>query len=174
MRNRFWRRNKSRIIFGTLIVGSLALNHKGIARNMTNMENMRIELERQANYQTMLEMSEDNLAEQAKIADARLSRGCIPVVDPNSKKVGEFTYFNLVPLQKAAPVRDRTNKSYLVAGTCVVGANGETAILRENQEGTPVALDIAAGGSKELVDKNIRRIAGSKARVYWNTPIKEQ
>lgn len=169
---RFWRRNQKNIIFGTLILGSLALNHGDIGRNMSNISQMRAELEKQANNQTKLELNEENIAAQAVIANTRLKRGCIPVVDPHSKQIDGFTYFNLVPLQKEAPVRDRTNSSYLVSGTCVVGANGETAILEENNQGVPVALNIAAGGSKELVDKNIRRIAGSKAKVFWNTPTK--
>ena len=173
IKRRTWRRNKSKIIFGALILGSLAFSHNDISRNMAGMQQMRADLEKQANDQTKLELNEENIQAQSVIADSRLKRGCIPMVDPNPKVIDGFTYFNLVPLQKEAPVRDRTNKSYLVAGTCVVGANGETAILQENNEGVPVALNIAVGGSKELVDKNIRRIAGAKAKVFWNTPIKE-
>jgi|GEM_PF-6891497 hypothetical protein len=168
---RQWRRNRKNIIFGILMVGSLAVNHQSIGQNMESMRSLRQELEIQQNNQTRLELNEEAIAAMAKIASSRLTRGCVPVVDPRYKEIKGYRYFNLVPLQKEKPVRDRTNKSFLVAGTCVVGANGETAILEENEEGIPVARNIAAGGSKELVDRNIKRLAGARAKVFWNSPI---
>ncbi|MEL6166677.1 MAG: hypothetical protein AAFR37_24030 [Cyanobacteria bacterium J06628_3] len=117
-----------------------------------------------------LQQNEEMLKAQSKIANSRMERGCVPVVDPEFKTINGFKYFNLVTLQKGQPVRDRTNQTYLPAGTVVCGANGDTAELVLNDEGVPVAQNFAVGGSKALVEKNVQRFAGSTAKVFWNTP----
>ncbi len=167
---RFWRKNKATVIFGALAIASLALNLGDIKHNMDSMSKMKADIESQANAQTKLELGEEAIAAQSKVANARLERGCIPVIDTLTRVVEGIEYVDLVPLQPGEPVLDRKNKSNLVAGTCVVGANGETSILENNVSGVPVAANLAVGGSHQLVLANVRRIAGSEAKVYWNTP----
>jgi hypothetical protein len=111
--------------------------------------------------QIRIEQNDEIDQKRAAIANARMKRGCVLVVDSQSAK-------NLVTLVEGQPVRDRVNKSNLSQGLTVCGANGETAVLRNNKDGIPVISDIAVG-DRELVYKNLSRIRGAK--VFYNTPV---
>jgi hypothetical protein len=166
---RFWRRNGKNVVFGVLIVGSLAFQRNDIGRNMATMGQMKQELEMQTNQQTKLELGQENLEAQAKIANARLKTGsCTPVVDAKTVTTDakKRKVFNLAPLQVGKSVNDRGNLTKLVPGTCVIGAFGETGIIQSDW----TVGEIAVGGDKKLIDKTINAIAGRSAVVYRLTP----
>jgi hypothetical protein len=160
MISRTWRKHKTSIIFGGLILVSAVFSigdmidkasRLGALREQTNQtmfENLRIQ-----------QNNESDVTLRA-IANERMKRGCILVVDNSSAK-------NLSALTEGKPVIDRKTKSYLPVGVTVCGANGETGVLRNNLEGVPVISDIAVG-DRELVYKNLQKIRGAK--VYYNTP----
>lgn len=159
-RNKFWRKNKAIAIFGGLTIVSALFSIGDMASKGARLSQMRSDLTQKTFDQIELEQNDELSQKQAAIANSRMQRGCVLVVDAKSAK-------NLVTLNEGQPVRDRTNTSYLPAGVTICGANGETAILRRNAEGIPVISEIAVG-DRELIYKNLRRIRGAK--VYYNTP----
>ncbi len=160
MSNRFWRKNKTTVVFGVLFVGALGLSAGDIGNKMQSISEDRQQIAAQDRKQAMLEQGEEYDEAKAKIANARMKRGCILVVDLRTAK-------NLTTLVEGQPVRDRTTKAYLPAGVTVCGANGETAVIRQNQDGVPVISDIAVG-DRELVYKNLKNVRG--ARVFYSVP----
>ena len=110
-----------------------------------------------------LEESAETAKVRAVIAIQRYKDGCTIVVVANSPR-------NLASLVKGQPVLDRTSKAYLPEGTVVCDANGNTAVLKNNVEGVPVADDFAFTGDRQLALNLIRKIHG--ARVYYNTPAR--
>ncbi|MBD2771125.1 hypothetical protein [Iningainema tapete] len=159
-RNKFWRKNKTIIIFGGLIAISALFSIGDMMDKGARLSQMRATITQSTFDQMQLEQNDEFSQKQANIANARMRRGCILVVDATSAK-------NLVTLPEGQPVKDRANKSYLPAGVTVCGANGETAVLRRNAQGVPVISEIAVG-DRELVYENLKRIRGAK--VYYNTP----
>ena len=160
MRNRFWRRNKSAIIFGTLIAVTIGLSINDIKDKSARLGKVRADVTANTFNQLSIEQNDELDRKKALIANARMERGCVLVVDGATAK-------NLVTLVEGQPVKDRANKSNLSPGTTVCGANGETGVLRNNTQGIPVIADIAVG-DRELVYKNLARIRGAK--VFYNTP----
>lgn len=158
--NKFWRKNKTVIIFGGLIAISTLFSIGDMVDKSARLSQMRSEITQSTFDQIRLEQNDEFSQKQAEIANARMKRGCVLVVDATSAK-------NLVTLNEGQPVRDRANKSYLPAGVTICGANGETAVLRRNAQGIPVIGDLAVG-DRELIYENLKRIRGAK--VYYNTP----
>ncbi|MBA3920312.1 MAG: hypothetical protein H0X31_00845, partial [Nostocaceae cyanobacterium] len=101
--------------------------------------------------------------ERAAIAIQRYRDGCTIVVAVSSPK-------DLATLTKGEPVLDRTTKNPLPEGTVVCDINGNTAILKANSQGVPVADDFAFTGNRELALSLVRKIHGAK--VFYNTPEK--
>lgn len=164
MRNRFWRRNKTPIIFGVLTLITIILSFRDIKDKSAKFEKVRADVTANNFNQMSLENNDQLDQKKAAIANARMKRGCVLVVDGSTAK-------SLVTLVEGEPVKDRANKSNLSAGTTVCGANGETGVLRVNASGIPVISDIAVG-NRELIYDNLKRIRGAK--VYYNTPTSEQ
>lgn len=169
-RNRFFKKNQSLIVCGGIVAISAVFSIKDINRKMQGINKLSEAATAQRFDLLHLQQNEKILAEQSKIANARMKRGCVPVVDPNPKVINGYKYFNLVSLRAGEPVRDRTNKSNLPARTIVCGANGDTAELVV-KNGIPVMANFAVGGSKANVEKNVQRFAGRKAKVFWSTPV---
>lgn len=116
-----------------------------------------------ASQTRQLEESAETAKQRAAIAVTRYKDGCTIVVVANSPR-------NLASLVKGQPVMDRISKAYLPEGTVVCDANGQTAILKNNSEGVPVADDFAFTGNRQLALNLIRKIHGAK--VYYNTPAR--
>lgn len=158
--NRFWRRNKTPIIFGSLIALTIGLSINDLIDKTARLGKVREEVTANTFNQLKIEQNDQLDQKKAAIANARMRRGCVLVVDSSTAK-------NLVTLVEGQPVRDRANKSNLSPGVTVCGANGETAVLRNNSKGVPVISDIAVG-DREYIYKNLARIRGAK--VFYNTP----
>jgi hypothetical protein len=165
---KFWRRNKEKVIFGALIIGSLAIQQKDIGANFAAMDRLKGQVRENSTSQLELEEMEENAKAQAAIANERLKRGCTPVVDAKSitKDKQGRKVFNLASLIPGQPVNDRNGVTKLVPGTCVVDALGNTGMI--NKEWKVDA--IAVGGDSKLVDLNIRKVTGRSNVVYRVTP----
>lgn len=158
--SRFWRHNGHYVVFGGILLVSMAASAPGFMANSQKASQISEQLTNKSFDQTRMRRSEEIDAKNFEIANARMKRGCVLVVDAGSAR-------NLVSFSEGMPVRDRTNSTNLPQGTVVCGANGETGVIRKNTEGVPVIQDIAVG-DRELVYKNLQRVRGGK--VFYNMP----
>jgi hypothetical protein len=161
--NRIWRKHGSQIVFGSLIVVSLLLSYKDIARNMQNLSQARETISRNSTQHLLLEEQLAHEKASAAIAEARYTSGCRIVVAVNSPR-------NLATLVEGEPVLDRTTKKPLPAGTIVCDSNGNTGVIVQNDQGDLVVGQMAFTGNRELAIAQVRKIRG--ARVYYVTPEK--
>lgn len=159
---RIWRRHSSLIVFGSLVVGSLALGHKDIQRNMQSMSIAREVININQNRQRLLDEQFQREQQASKIAESRYKSGCVMVVAANSP-------WNLATLVEGEPVLDRTTKKFLPLGTVVCDGIGNTGVLVQSSDG-PVVGEMAFTGNRELALDTIRKIRGAK--VYYVTPSK--
>lgn len=162
-KNRFWRKHKSQIIFGTAIAGSLLFSYKDIAQNMQMLSQNRQELAANNNRQMMLEERLAFEKAQAAIAEQRYQSGCTIVVAANSPRY-------LATLVEGEPVFDRTTQKPLPEGTIVCDINGMSGVIVKNLQGQLVVGQMAFTGNRELAQAIVKRIHGAK--VYYNTPGK--
>lgn len=158
-----WRKHHSQIIFGCLILGSLAFSSNDITRNMRSLSQTRKVISTNSNQQQLLEEQLALEKSQAAVAEARYKTGCTIVVAVNSPR-------NLATLVEGEPVLDRTTKKPLPAGTVACDGNGNTGVLVANKEGVPVVREMAFTGDRSLATAQIRKIHGAK--VYYFTPEK--
>lgn len=160
---RIWRKHGSQIIFGCLIVGSLALSSNDITRNLRSLSQVRQTIAANNQQQVLLEQQLAYEKAQAEIAAARYKAGCTIVVAVNSPR-------NLATLVEGDPVMDRTTKKPLPAGTVVCDGNGQTGVIFRNSQGRLVVGQMAFTGDRTLALEQIRKIHGAK--VYYFTPEK--
>ncbi len=160
---RIWRKHNSVIVFGGAIAISLLFGYNDIRRNMLSLSTTREFIATNNMKQARLEEQIKFEQQQAKIAEARYTRGCTIVVAVSNPR-------NLATLVEGEPVLDRTTSKYLPAGTVVCDSNGNTAVLRTNEKGVPVARDLAFTGNRQLAINTVRKIKGAK--VYYVTPSK--
>ena len=158
---RHFRKHKTEYIFLGLMIGAALFGYKDIQKQMDALSQDKSRISDAAAHVRQLEENQETLEAQAKIAEKRYKDGCTIVVIANSPR-------NLATLVKDHPIYDRTSKAYLPEGTVVCDANGNTAILKNNSEGIPVADDFAFTGDRQLALNLIRKIHGAK--VYYNTP----
>ncbi|MBW4675916.1 MAG: hypothetical protein KME52_18415 [Desmonostoc geniculatum HA4340-LM1] len=158
--SRIWRKNKTSIIFGGALLLASAFSVGDLMDKGQRLGVVRQQITQNTFDVMRIQKNEETNKELQAIANKRMKRGCIPLVDNASAK-------NLVTLTEGKPVHDRKTNAYLSAGVIVCGANGETAVLANNADGVPVISDIAVG-DRELLYQNLKKIRG--ARVYYNTP----
>lgn len=161
--SRIWRKHGSKIVFGSLILGSLAFGHNDIQRNMQSLSAAREVINTNTNKSRLLEEQFKSEQQAAAIAEARYKAGCTIVVAANSPR-------NLATLVEGEPVLDRTSKKSLPLGTVVCDGNGNTGVLVSDGTGTPVVGQMAFTGNRELAIDQIKKIRGAK--VYYFTPQK--
>ena len=157
------RRHATEYIFAGIACVTAIFGHDDIQRQMNTLSADRSRISESASLLRQLEESAETAKQRAAIAVQRYKDGCTIVVVSNSPR-------NLASLVKGQPVFDRTSKAYLPEGTVVCDANGNTAILKNNAEGIPVADSFAFTGDRQLALNLIRKIRG--ARVYYNTPAR--
>jgi hypothetical protein len=161
--NRIWRKHGGKIVFGSLIAGSLLLNSKDISANMRSLSQARETIAGNSQQQLLLEEQLSHEQAQAKVAEARYKTGCTIVVAVKAAK-------NLATLVEGETVLDRTTKKSLPIGTVVCDANGSTGVLVPDKNGVPVVGQMAFTGDRSLATEQIRKIHGAK--VYYYTPEK--
>ena len=157
------RRHATEYIFVGIACVTAIFGHDDIQRQMNTLSADRSRISDLASQTRQLEESAVSAKERAAIAIQRYKDGCTIVVVANSPR-------NLASLVKGQPVLDRISKAYLPSGTVVCDVNGNTAILKNNASGIPVADDFAFTGDRQLALNLIRKIRG--ARVYYNTPAR--
>ena len=160
---RIWRKHSGQIIFGCLIVASVAASSNDISRNMRSLSITREVIATNTNQQRLLEEQLALEKSQATVAEARYKSGCAIVVAVNSPR-------NLATLVEGESVLDRTTKKPLPAGTVVCDANGQTGVIVSNEQKQLVVGRMAFTGDRSLALNQIRKIHGAK--VYFVTPEK--
>lgn len=155
------RRHATEYIFAGIACVTAIFGHDDIQRQMNTLSADRSRISESTSLLRQLEESAETAKQRAAIAIQRYKDGCTIVVVADSPR-------NLATLVKGKPVLDRTSKAYLPSGTIVCDGNGNTAILKANSEGIPVADDFAFTGDRQLALNLIRKIHGAK--VFYNTP----
>lgn len=163
MRSRFWRKNKTNVVFGVALTAAMAIGHQDIQRSMDTISAGRAQNAINTERLNELEIQSEFEKEQAKIAEDRYRRGCIPVVSSKNNR-------NLSAIIEGESVYDRTNKRPLPEGSVICDINGMTAVLKKNERGIPVATALAYTGNRELAMNRIRAIKGHNLRYF--TPEK--
>lgn len=156
--NRIWRKNKTNIIMGGVVLVALALSHKDISRNMQSIAQSKEAIAINNQKQSALEVQFQFEQEQAKIAEARYSKGCLPVVTNDARR-------KYVSIQEGSVIRDRLTEKPLPTNTVVCDAQGNTAVIQE--DGTVGA--IAFTGDRDFVAKRLKRFrAGTYSQPVMN------
>lgn len=147
---RVWRKHKTSIVFGGLILGSLAFSSGDIARNMRSMSSIKEQIATQSDKHIKLEQQFQFEQEQAKIADARYERGCLPSV------VGHYPNIRYVSIYEGQVLSDRHTNQSLPPGTVVCDGQGNTGVINESG----VVGKIAFTGNRDLIAKQLGRFRG--------------
>lgn len=147
---RTWRKHKTSIVFGGIILGSLAFSSGDIARNMQSISSVKSQIASQSEKQVKLEQQFAFEQEQAKIADARYEKGCLPSV------VGHYPDVYYVSVYEGQVLSDRHTKQPMPPGTVVCDGQGNTGVIGE---GGAVGK-IAFTGNRDLISKRLGRFRG--------------
>lgn len=161
--NRIWRKHSSKIIFGSLIAGSLILSSKDISANMQSLSQARTTIAFNSQQQMLLEEQLSHEQALSKVAQARYKAGCTIVVAVKAAR-------NLATLVEGETVLDRTTKKSLPINTVVCDGNGNTGVLIAGKDGVPVVGQMAFTGDRQLAINQIKKIRGAK--LYYYTPQK--
>lgn len=155
---RFWRQHKTNIIFGFGTLIAIALSSGDIGRNMQSINGIKQAIASNSERQSLLEQQFQFEQEQAKIAEGRYSKGCLPVVAPNRQYVA---------IEAGTVIKDRITKKRLPTNTVVCDAQGNTGVIQ--QDGTVGA--IAFTGDRDFVAKRLKRF---RAGTYSQPILEEQ
>lgn len=148
--NRLWRKHKTSIIFGSIVLVSLAVSSPDIARNMQSISSIRAQIASQSERQTKLEQQVQFEEEQARIANSRYESGCLPSV------TGSYPNIRYVSIFEGQVLSDRHTKRPLPSGTVVCDGQGNTGVVGD--DGAVGA--IAFTGNRDLVARRLRRFRG--------------
>lgn len=136
----------------TFILGALALvaavpslgNAKG---TMGQFQEMREQSAQDVAAHAELMLDQEAVSAAAEIAIQRYIEGCQPVVD--------WEQIHYVSLVENEVVLDPITRFPIPAGTVVCDANGNTAIIRPNDQGWPVAQSFAFTGDQGVVRQRL-------------------
>jgi hypothetical protein len=142
-----------------LMVLAAAANFPTIAQNMQATGRVREKAMENSELNQQLQATSLFTEQQAEIAEKRYSEGCVLVVASNDPS--KFT-----SLSEGQPVLDAVRGVPLPAGTVVCDAFGNTARIID-QDGNPVAGELAFTGNKQVVEE---AIAASNADAETSLP----
>ena len=139
----------SKIALGLIGLAALAAvpSFSNAQGTMSQFQEMREQSAQGAADHARLMLEQEEVAANAEIAVQRYLTGCAPVVDWNQ--------INYVSLVENEVVLDPTTKFPIPAGTVVCDANGNTAIIRNNAQGWPVAQSFAFTGDQGVVRQRL-------------------
>lgn len=123
------------------------LSFGNISENFASLGEMQSQVREYGLITQRLEAGEMFVEQQARIAEARYSRGCKFVTA--SLNPGKFT-----TLSENSPVIDAVRGTPLPPGMVVCDASGNTAIIKDLGQG-PVATDFAFTGKMQAVNDAI-------------------
>lgn len=147
---RVWRKHKTSIIFGGIILTSLAFSSGDITQRMQSISSVRKQIATQSHKQVKLEQQFQFEQEQAKIADARYEKGCLPSV------IGHYPDVYYVSVYEGQVLSDRHTGRSMPPGTVVCDGQGNTGVVGESG----VVGQIAFTGNRDLVAKRLGRFRG--------------
>jgi hypothetical protein len=108
-----------------------------------------------------LQLQQESAKGMAAIANERYTvLGCQPVVN-----WGQTDYVSLVENEV---VLDPVTQFPIPSGTLVCDANGNTAIMRHNAQGLPVAQSFAFTGDREVVLSRLRQFPQFQENMFVN------
>jgi hypothetical protein len=162
--SKFLRRYQSQIIWGGLILGSLAMAHNDIKANLQNMTSVKQDIAENNQKVQKLESTVEFEKQQAEIAGARYEKGCLILTNSN----GRF-----INLQQGQIVVDPTRKTPLPKYTVVCDANGNTGILLPRDfdgDGikTTVVTETAFTGDTAVIEKALKT---ARSKSSYANPI---
>ncbi|MBW4677693.1 MAG: hypothetical protein KME52_27945 [Desmonostoc geniculatum HA4340-LM1] len=155
-----WRKHKTSIAFGSIVLISLAFSSGDISRNMQSISSIKSQIADQSERQTKLEQQYQFEEEQSKIADARYEKGCLPVVS------GSYPNIRYVSIFKGQSLTDRHTGKALPSGTVICDGQGNTGAI----EGSGTVGAIAFTGNRDMVAKRLKRFRGG----IYSQPIDKQ
>jgi hypothetical protein len=129
-------------------------------------QTLRTERKALQQQQIQLEIAQDAAAELEAIAIGRYESGCILVTALDQPD-------QFVSIVENMPVLDRATQSPLPAGTAVCDANGNTAVLTNqniNGEVIPVASSLAFTGDRGVIEA---AITNQQVTAEYNQPAQE-
>ena len=163
MNTKHIKRHATEYIFALIGCTVALLGHRDIQKQMDSLSSDRERIAQSYAQTRQLLESAEVAKSRANIAIQRYKDGCTIVVAVSSPK-------DLATLSQGEPVLDRITKNPLPSGTIVCDINGNTALLKNNPQGVPVASDFAFTGNRELALTLVKKIHGAK--VFYNTPEK--
>jgi len=153
------RRNKFKkqaipITFGVLIVGSVIASIGDIQQKGASFAQLKENANQSMFSQLELQRRNEEIKEQQLISRDRIANfGCRAMVNQSGSA--------LASLRNEAVITNRGVKSPLAPGNCVVGANGETAIIDENGR-----ISAIAAGKPEYAVQALKQVRGA-GKVYY-------
>lgn len=157
--SRTWRKHKTNIIFGGFTLVAIALSSGDISRNMNSIATIKTQIAAQSEKQTQLEQQIAFEEEQAKIANTRYSKGCLPIV------AGSYPDIRYVSIFEGQVLSDRHTGRSLPTGTVVCDGQGNTGVIEANG----VVGAIAFTGDRDAVAKRLKRFRGG----IYSQPVGE-
>jgi hypothetical protein len=154
---RIWRKNKTSIVFGGLMLVSLIYSAPDINRNMRSLSSLRNAIASNSEKESQLSQQLKSESQQAAIAEARYKKGCLPVV----ATVYPHKY---VAITEGQVIRDRITGKPLPNGSVVCDANGTTGVISNFRVSA-----IAFTGDRDMVAKRLKRFRGGT----YSQPIEE-
>jgi hypothetical protein len=153
MDSRFIKRNKASLLWGCLMLASLALASNDIKANLQELSETKQLIREDGAKIQQLERQTDLEKEQARLAEKRYQSGCLLLVNRD----GTFTN-----LAQGLIVVDPIRKTALPKGTVICDTNGNTGVLQPrdfDRDGkwTVVIADTAFTGNRNLVDRSVER-----------------
>jgi hypothetical protein len=162
--SRFFRRNQSKIVWGTLILTSLAFSSNDIKYNLQQITQIKEGVRENSEKLQDLGKLSDFVKLQAEVAEERYKAGCLILAD----KDGRF-----INLQQGQTVVDPVKGTPLAKYTVVCDASGNTGVLLPRDfdgdgRKTTVAADIAFTGNRSIVEKAINKAVN---RSNYASPV---
>lgn len=158
------RRNQGKLIWGTLILGSLAISSNDIKYNLQAISAVKQNVRENNEKIQELEKTSDFVKQQAEIAEGRYEAGCLILVGKNGKPIN---------LEQGQIVVDPTRNTPLPKFTVVCDANGNTGVLLPRDfdgdgRKTTVVADTAFTGNRAVIEKALET---AKNRSSYANPI---
>jgi hypothetical protein len=147
------------------LAGLAAIPSLGNAQGILgDFQDMREQSQQDIADYSRLMLEQEAVLATAEIANQRYSAGCQPVVD--------WEQIHYVSLIENEVVLDPITKFPIPAGTVVCDANGNTAIIRNNAEGWPVAQSFAFTGDQGIVRRRLSQFPQFNENMIINGEAK--
>ncbi len=152
--------NQMGFILGGLAVVAAIPSLGNAQGTMTQFQEMREQSAKDVAAHAELMLDQEAAKAAAEIANERYLTGCQPVVD--------WAQVHYVSLVEHEVVIDPITKFPVPKGTVVCDANGNTAIIQENEQGWPVAQSFAFTGDQGIVRQRLSQFPQFDETMFIN------